>query len=120
MPWSPALFGACSYQSSAPFGLAQGLHHLGRRWRLSSAGASLNHRSTTMKGLIKTAALAALLASMSAFAQDPAAAGKGGDFASLDANGDGSVSQDEAKADATLSAKFAELDTNKDGKISSS
>ena len=80
-----------------------------------------------MKGLIKTAALAALLASMGAFAQDPpqqtdpnAAAGKGGDFASLDANGDGSVSQDEAKADATLSAKFAELDTDKDGKISSS
>jgi Ca2+-binding EF-hand superfamily protein len=74
-----------------------------------------------MKGLIKTAALAALLASMSAFAQDPATTGeKGGDFASLDANGDGSVSQDEAKADATLSAKFSELDTNKDGKISSS
>ena len=52
-----------------------------------------------MKGLIKTAALAALLASMGAFAQDPpqqtdpnAAAGKGGDFASLDANGDGFVS----------------------------
>ncbi|HSC07683.1 MAG TPA: hypothetical protein VLD59_12730 [Steroidobacteraceae bacterium] len=74
-----------------------------------------------MKGLIKTAALAALLASMGAFAQDPAATGgTGGDFASLDANGDGSVSQDEAKADATLSAKFAELDTDKDGKISSS
>ena len=80
-----------------------------------------------MNGLIKTAALAALLASMSAFAQDPqqqtdpnAAAGQGGDFATLDANGDGSVSQDEAKADATLSSKFAELDTNKDGKLSSS
>ena len=76
-----------------------------------------------MNGLIKTAALAAMLASMTAFAQgaDPAAAGgQGGDFATLDANGDGSVSQDEAKADATLSSKFAELDTNKDGKISSS
>lgn len=75
-----------------------------------------------MNALIKTAALAALLASMSAFAQqDPAAAGgQGGDFATLDANGDGSVSQDEAKADATLSSKFAELDTNQDGKISSS
>jgi hypothetical protein len=74
-----------------------------------------------MNGLIKTAALAAMLASMSAFAQqDPTAAGGGGDFATLDANGDGSVSQDEAKADATLSAKFAELDTNKDGKLSSS
>jgi hypothetical protein len=77
-----------------------------------------------MNGLIKTAALAALLASMSAFAQqqtDPnAAAGQGGDFTSLDADGDGSVSQDEAKADATLSSKFAELDTNKDGKLSSS
>ena len=73
-----------------------------------------------MNGLIKTAALAAMMASMSAFAQqDPAAAG-GGDFATLDANGDGSVSQDEAKADATLSSKFAELDTNKDGKLSSS
>lgn len=78
-----------------------------------------------MNGLIKTAALAAMLASMSAFAQqqqtDPnAAAGMGGDFATLDANGDGSVSQDEAKADATLSSKFAELDSNKDGKLSSS
>jgi EF hand domain-containing protein len=101
--------------------LAQALHGLWRRWRFQAAGASLTYRSTIMKGLIKTAALAALLASMGAFAQDPAAAGgKGGDFASLDANGDGSVSQDEAKADATLSAKFAELDTDKDGKISSS
>jgi hypothetical protein len=86
------------------------------RWRFN------NPRSTTMNGLIKTAALAAMLASMSAFAQqDPAAAAAGGgDFATLDANGDGSVSQDEAKADATLSSKFAELDTNKDGKLSSS
>jgi hypothetical protein len=88
------------------------------RWRF------INQRSITMNGLIKTAALAAMLASMSAFAQqqtDPnAAAGMGGDFATLDANGDGSVSQDEAKADATLSSKFAELDSNKDGKLSSS
>jgi hypothetical protein len=75
-----------------------------------------------MNGMIKTAALAAMLTSMAAFAQQttPTAGAQAGDFATLDANGDGSVSQDEAKADATLSSKFAELDTNKDGKISSS
>jgi hypothetical protein len=103
--------------------LARGLHVFRQpvavlpRWRF------INQRSTTMNGLIKTAALAAMLASMTAFAQqtDPnAAAGQGGDFTALDTNGDGSVSQDEAKADATLSAKFAELDADKDGKISSS
>jgi hypothetical protein len=74
-----------------------------------------------MNGLIKTAALAALLVSTASIAQqDPTTTGQGGDFKTLDANGDGSLSQDEAKADASLAAMFAELDADKDGKLSSS
>jgi hypothetical protein len=45
-----------------------------------------------------------------------AQAGGKKDFASLDADGDGSLSKDEAKVEATI--KFSELDTDKDGKLS--
>jgi hypothetical protein len=56
----------------------------------------------------------------------PASPGKGAakghgkkDFSALDANGDGSLSKDELKAEASISAKFRELDKDKDGKLSS-
>ena len=39
-----------------------------------------------------------------------------GDFAAFDANGDGKLSKDEAKADASLN--FKELDRDKDGSVS--
>lgn len=39
-----------------------------------------------------------------------------GDFASFDANGDGSLSQDEVKGNASI--KFKDLDRNSDGKVS--
>jgi hypothetical protein len=40
-------------------------------------------------------------------------------FTTLDANGDGSVSQDEAQASAALSAQWSALDANQDGELSS-
>ena len=39
-------------------------------------------------------------------------------WASLDANGDGSISKDEAAADASLSAQFAKYDKDKNGSLS--
>ena len=66
-----------------------------------------------MNALIKVAALAAVLSASAAFAQDypstePSAQGSAQavDYSKLDANADGSISKDEAKADPTLSAKF--------------
>jgi hypothetical protein len=40
------------------------------------------------------------------------------DFAAFDANGDGSLSKDEIKADGSLSGSFKELDKNSDGTLS--
>ena len=40
------------------------------------------------------------------------------DFASIDANTDGKISQDELKANPTLSAKFKQSDANSDGTLS--
>ena len=78
-----------------------------------------------MNELIKVAALAAVLSASAAFAQDnpstePSAqsSGQSADYAKLDANGDGSISKDEAKMDPTLSAKFSELDKDKSGSLS--
>ena len=79
-----------------------------------------------MNALIKVSALAAVLSASAAFAQDnpstePSAQGSGqaADYSKLDANGDGSISKDEAKGDPTLSAKFSELDKDKNGTLSS-
>jgi hypothetical protein len=91
-----------------------------------------------MNGTIKVAALAALLASAAAFAnEDPAQQQPAAtpttpadtttatdtawpEFSTLDTNGDGYVSKDEAKSNAALAAKFGELDTDKNGSLSSS
>ena len=77
-----------------------------------------------MNELIKVAALAAVLSASAAFAQDypstqpSAQSGQAADYSKLDANGDGSISKDEAKADPTLSAKFMDLDKDKSGSLS--
>lgn len=90
---------------------------------------------------LKITALAALLTSAAAFAQDPqptppeqatppadqaqpvdatlATEGQIPEFTTLDTNGDGYVSKDEAKANATLAAKWDELDADKNGALSS-
>ncbi len=89
---------------------------------------------------LKITALAALLSSAAAFAQDPqptqpestppadqtqpadstmATEGALPEFTTLDANGDGYVSKDEAKANATLAARWDELDADKNGALSS-
>lgn len=91
-----------------------------------------------MNGMLKIAALAALMTSAAAFAQDPtppaqpesspptttdttmATEGALPEFTTLDVNGDGYVSKDEAKANASLTAKWADIDTDKNGSISSS
>ena len=62
-----------------------------------------------MNTLNKTLALIAL-ASSAAFAAT--------DFDTLDVDGNGVISQQEASADATISAKFAELDTDQNGELS--
>jgi EF hand len=89
---------------------------------------------------LKITALAALLTSAAAFAQDPqptqpeatppadqtqpadetmATEGQWPEFTTLDANGDGYVSKDEAKANAQLTANWDALDTDKNGALSS-
>lgn len=64
-----------------------------------------------MNASIKVAALVALLSSPAAFAQAP-------DLAKLDANSDGTITKEEAKANPELAAKFDELDTDKNGSLS--
>lgn len=89
-----------------------------------------------MNGMIKIVAVAALLAPAAAFAnedpsQTPAPATNPGDtsmateaqwpeFTTLDTNGDGYVTQEEARASTELAAKFTELDADKNGALSSS
>lgn len=97
-----------------------------------------------MNGSLKIAALAALMTSAAAFAQDPqpaqqpeqqtttsetqstttettmATEGQWPEFTTLDANGDGYVSKDEAKANAQLQANWDTLDADKNGSLSSS
>lgn len=88
-----------------------------------------------MNGTLKMAALAALMTSAAAFAQDPtqpaqpqgtqpgdtsmATEAAWPEFTTLDANGDGYVSKDEAKANAALTAAWADLDADKNGSLSS-
>lgn len=64
-----------------------------------------------MNKSIKVAGLVALLCSAAAFAGDT-------DYSKLDTNGDGSISKDEAKADADITANFDQLDTDKNGSLS--
>jgi hypothetical protein len=76
-----------------------------------------------MNAFTKVALLAAVLSAPVAFAQDypstdTASQSKSMDYTKLDANGDGAISKDEAKADPTLSAKFDELDKDKSGSLS--
>jgi len=93
---------------------------------------------------IKFAVLAALVGCSAAYAGDQAAARQGQqpaapqqqptttptddetqattpmpEFSTLDVNGDGVVSQDEAKGNASLAAIFGDVDANHDGKLDS-
>ncbi|KPH93116.1 calmodulin [Pseudoalteromonas porphyrae] len=63
-----------------------------------------------MNTLNKTLALIAFASSSAAFAAT--------DFDTLDVDGNGVISQQEASVDATISAKFAELDTDQNGELS--
>jgi hypothetical protein len=40
------------------------------------------------------------------------------DFGTLDANGDGKISQDEAKSQSLIASRFSEIDGDKDGSLS--
>ena len=85
-----------------------------------------------MDNRIKLAVLAALLGCATAYAGDqpttPAtpptnsettATSPMPEFSTLDVNGDGVVSQEEAKGQASLSAIFTDVDANHDGKLDS-
>lgn len=77
---------------------------------------------------IKFAAFAAMLCCAAARADDqqrPTAAGKEParavlpEFSTLDANGDGVISKEEARTQASLAAIFADVDANNNGKLDS-
>ena len=77
-----------------------------------------------MHGIIKVAALAALLASAAAFAQEPNTDKMDTDhalpdFSTLEANGDGGISQEEAREQSLVASRFGELDGDGNGKLSS-
>jgi len=69
-----------------------------------------------MKKFIALAAAVAATASISAFAGDHG--GRGDFLKKADANGDGMISRDEAKANPRLAKHFDEIDSNKDGQLS--
>ena len=77
-----------------------------------------------MNGIFKVAALAALLASAAAFAQEPNTDKMDTDnalpdFSTLDTNGDGDLSKEEARGQSLVASRFGELDGDKNGKLSS-
>ena len=89
-----------------------------------------------MNGTMKIAALAALLAFATAFAEEPnpptqaadpqatadttlATENQWPEFATLDTNGDGVISKDEARAQGLVASRFGELDGDKNGTLSS-
>ena len=75
-----------------------------------------------MNGAMKVAALAAVLACSVAFADDTTKATTGNnewpEFSTLDKNGDGNISKDEAKAQSLLASRYSEIDNDMDGKVS--
>jgi hypothetical protein len=77
-----------------------------------------------MKGILKVAALATALVSLSAFGADPDADQTRAqqnplpDFSTLDKNGDGAISKDEAREQSWVASRFGELDGDKNGKLS--
>ena len=76
-----------------------------------------------MNGTIKVAALAALLASAAAFGADPNTDKQDSnnalpDFSTLDANGDGAISNEESREQSWVASRFGELDGDKNGKLS--
>jgi hypothetical protein len=78
-----------------------------------------NLKELDMNGTIKVAALAALLASTAAFAADPNTDNALPEFSTLDTNGDGALSKDEAKEQSLVASRFGELDGDKNGTLSS-
>jgi EF hand len=88
--------------------------------------AGLNHgancKEHAMNGAMKVAALAAVLACPVAFAEDTTTTATGNnewpEFSTLDQNGDGNISKDEAKAQSLLASRFSEVDKDMDGKLS--
>ena len=75
-----------------------------------------------MDNHIKFAALAAVLCGVAAHAGDqprPAAAAVLPEFSTLDADGDGVISKEEARTQASLAAIFADVDANNNGKLDS-
>jgi hypothetical protein len=83
-----------------------------------------NLKELEMNGTIKVAALAALLASTTAFGADPSSTDKQDsknvlpDFSTLDANGDGAISNEESREQSWVASRFGELDGDKNGKLS--
>ena len=75
-----------------------------------------------MNGTIKVAALAALLIPAASFGADTST-DKGQDnplpdFSTLDKNGDGAISKDEAREQSWVASRYGELDGDKNGKLS--
>ena len=76
-----------------------------------------------MHGTFKVAALAALLVSAAAFGADPSTDKSASenalpDFATLDTNGDGAISNEESREQSWVASRFGELDGDKNGKLS--
>ncbi|GLX79520.1 hypothetical protein tinsulaeT_28600 [Thalassotalea insulae] len=63
-----------------------------------------------MKNLAMTLSAVFMLASVNVYA--------GSDFSSLDADGNGAISQAEAQKNSALAEQFKKLDTNADGELS--
>ena len=63
------------------------------------------------------ALLVAAAAAPAAMAQTTTAAGSGQSWASLDTNGDGNLSKDEAASHSTLASLFGQVDTDADGQL---
>jgi hypothetical protein len=97
-------------------------HHWHETGRLMGE-PNRNPKELDMNGSIKVAALATLLASAAAFGADPSTDKAGAenalpDFSTLDANGDGAISKDEAREQSWVASRFGELDGDKNGKLS--